>query len=174
MKTARLFSDYGTALALCYEEEISGEAYFVRLAEFFTGRQRQALLFLADMERRTAASIRPLVDRHGLAVADPAKLRMSGQRDAERKSGTSWETLVTEMADEFAVFVEEFKHLERLAPVSDGDCIGMLTRHEVAALEFANREAAGLAESLGPLEEFLDSLVGRAGKTGAARTPQSA
>ncbi|HUS53147.1 MAG TPA: hypothetical protein VMY41_03975 [Thermohalobaculum sp.] len=157
-QAARVFSDYPAALVLFYEEEISGEAYFARMADFYPGRQRRALLLLAEIERRTASAMRPLLERHGLAVAGAAGLAAAGRTEAEQQSGATWQKLVAEMASGFPVFVAEFEQLEQLAPASDRSLISVLTRHEVAAIKFAQLEDAGNTESLRPLEEFLAGL----------------
>lgn len=151
----REFSDYRTALILSYDEEISGEAYFERLATFFAGRSSQALLLLARIERVTAAAIRPLLDRHGFVATDHSRLRADGLAEANRKSGVSWQELVEGMAVDFPAFVEEFEQVERLAPASDRELIRVLTDHEVAGIEFARREVTADPRSLDPLKDFL-------------------
>ena len=155
VRNVRVFSDYEAALVVSYEEEISGEAYFARLAEFYSGRQSRALLLLAQIEKCTALAIRPLLDRHRLVAADPAKLRAIGRAEAETHIGDTWQTLVAGMVSKFPDFVEEFEQIERLAPVKDRELIGILKEHELAAIEFARTEAAGAPNSLTPLEAFL-------------------
>jgi dimethylamine/trimethylamine dehydrogenase len=153
----RVFSDYQAALVVSYEEEISGEAFFARLAEFYSGRQCRALLLLAEIERYTASAIRPLMDRHRLVAAEPAELRAIGREEAETHIGDTWQTLVAGMASKFPDFVEEFEQIERLAPAGDKARIGILKEHELAAIEFARKEAKGAPNSLVPLEAFLAS-----------------
>jgi hypothetical protein len=155
VRNVRVFSDYEAALILSYEEEISGEAYFARLAEFYSGRPSQALLLLGEIETCTAAAIRPLLDRHKLVTADPAGLWAIGRAEAEIHNGDTWPTLVAHMVKKFPDYVEEFEQIERLAPAGDQDLIGVLKAHEVAAIEFARKEADGRPDSLAPLEAFL-------------------
>jgi len=157
-QAARVFSDFPATLVLFYEEEISGEAYFARMADFYPGRERRALLLLAEIERRTASAMRPLLERHGLAVADTVALAAAGRAEAEQRSSASWQKLVADMVSGFPVFVAEFEQLEQLAPASDRSVVRVLTRHEVAAVEFAVLEYAGNVDSLCPLEEFLAGL----------------
>ena len=154
-QAARVFSDYPATLVLFGEEEISGEAYFARMADFYPGRQRRALLLLAEIERRTVSVMRPLLERHGLAVADTVALAAAGRAEAERRSGASWRQLVADMASGFPVFVEEFRQIEQLAPAADLSVVRLLTQHEVAAVEFAVLEVRGDADSHCPLEAFL-------------------
>ena len=153
--TARLFEDYNAALLLFAEEEISGEAYFARLASFHSGRQSHALLLLARMESVVASAARTLLVRHGLATADASALRGAGQAEADAKAGTPWRDLVAEMTADFPAFVEEFEQVERLAPADERAVVRIFTKHEVAALEFARLEAGGNVDSLAPLERFL-------------------
>ncbi len=138
------------------EEEISGEVYFARLAEFFSGRERQALTMLAAVEAATAEAMRPLALRNRLPIADFAKLRTAGLAEADSRRGLSWAQLIEEMAETFPAFIEEFEQIERLAPADDRDVIQILVAHEVAAVAFAKLEAAGDPGSLRPLEAFLE------------------
>jgi hypothetical protein len=137
------------------EEEISGEAYFARMADFYPGRQRWALLRLAEIERRTVSAMHPLLERHGLAVADPVALAAAGRAEAEQMSGASWQKLVADMVSGFPTFVAEFEQFEQLAPASDRSVVRLLTRHEAVAVEFAALEVRDDAESHRPLEAFL-------------------
>jgi len=153
--SGRTFSDYGEALVMSLEEEISGEVYFARLAEFFCGRERQALLMLASVEAVTAEAIRPLLGRYGLGMADPEKLQAAGLAEADRRQGRTWTQLIEEMATTFPAFVDEFECIERLAPPEDKEFMRILVEHEVAAVSFAKLEARSDPVSLRPLEEFL-------------------
>lgn len=137
------------------EEEISGEVYFARLAEFFSGRRKQALLMLAEIEAVTAEAIRPLAKSHRLQIAAPDKLHATGLAEADGRRGLSWGALIDEMATTFPAYVEEFEAIERLAPAEDGKAIKILVDHEVAAVSFATLEAQADPASLRPLEEFL-------------------
>jgi hypothetical protein len=151
----RPIADYTEALVMSLEEEISGEVYFERLATFFSGRERLALLMLAAVEAATAEAMRPLALRRKLKISDFAKLRDTGLAEADRRLDLSWAQLVEEMASTFPAFVEEFECMERLAPADDREVIQILVAHEVAAVAFAKLEANGDPESLRPLEGFL-------------------
>ncbi len=154
---ARIYKDYKTALIMSYEEEISGEAYFAHASSFFTGRGRDALLLLAQVEAATAAAIYPLLERYGFATTNPDELRASGRAEADLKSGLSWTETVAEMVTDYPAYVEEFENLERLAPERDRKFVDVLIKHEIAAIEFAKLEAAGDQNSFAPLNTFLNT-----------------
>lgn len=155
---ARKFDDYHQALIVSLDEEISGEAYFARLAEYHSGHARRALKLLAEMESVTAAAIAPLLAEHGLRGGDRQELQHSGRAEADVQKSVSWQARVSAMVADFPAFVEEFKQIELLAPPADLETVAFVTQHEVAAVEFAMREAASRADSLTPLEDFLASI----------------
>jgi hypothetical protein len=153
--SARVFSDYHAALRVAYEEEIAGEGYFTGLAAQFSGRPRDALLLMARMERVTAAALRPLIARHGIAVADAAALFAEGAAEAAAQAGITWEELTRRMAEDYQVYMAEFDQLRRLAPETDQAPATLAAEHERALIDFGRREAAGDPASLAPLEAFL-------------------
>lgn len=152
---ARTFPDYASALLATYEEEISGEGYFAGLAGQLSGRPREALLLIARMERATAKVLRPLIERHGLATADPAALMARGAAAAEGQRGITWESLVRRMADEYPAYMDELEQLARLAPDEDQAAIAIAAEHELALIELGRREVAGDPRSLEPIERFV-------------------
>lgn len=151
----RVFPDYPAALRICFEEEIAGEGYFTGLARQFSGRPRDALLMMARMERVTAAALRPLIARHGIAAADEAALVAEGAAEAAAQAGLSWEDLTRRMAAEYPAYMAEFDQLLRLAPATDQAPAALAAEHEHALIAFARREAAGDPASLAPLAAFL-------------------
>lgn len=155
MISARVFSDYHSALRLSYEEEISGEGYFACLAGHFSGRPRDALLMIARMERVTATALRALIVRHGIGTTDQAALMAGGKAEAAAQEGITWDSLTRSMAEEYLVYMEEFDQLARLAPESDQAPITIAVQHERALIDFARREVAGDPRSLEPIVQFL-------------------
>ena len=148
---------YLKTLLKYYEEEVMGEAYFHELAEHTRGAaERGKLLLLAEVERRAAEVVRPLLDRHGLAPRDAAVLETLGAAHAERHRNYSWMEFMAYMIARYPAYVVEFEALERLAPEDDLPTLKLLTHHEVVAIEFANKEIAGDPDSLAPLREYLD------------------
>ncbi len=140
-----------------YEEEVMGETYFHGLAGHIGGAaERGKLVLLAEVERRVAGVVRPLLDRHGLSPRDAAVLETLGAAHVERHRRYSWMEFMAHMVARYPAYVAEFEALERLAPEDDLPVLKLLTHHEVVAIEFANREIAGDPDSLAPLREYLD------------------
>jgi hypothetical protein len=88
-----------------------------------------------------------------------AALRLDGRREADALRGESWESLIAGMRSSLPVFIEECAAVELLAPREDLRVVRLVTGHEVALLDFAEREAAGDPGSLEPLERFLSELL---------------
>ncbi len=148
---------YRETLLRYYEEEVMGEAYFLGLAGHFSGSdERRKLVLLAEVERRAAEAVRPLLDKYGLVPRDESVLEPLGQADVEPHRRYSWAQLMAYMAARYPAYLDEFAALERLAPEADLATLRLLTDHEVAAIDFANKEVAGDPDSLAPIREFLD------------------
>jgi hypothetical protein len=148
-----------------YEEEVMGAAYFDGLAEYIGGpAERGKLRLLAEVERRAAELVRPLLDRHGLAPRDAVVLESLGAAQIERHRRYSWREYVAYMAARFPAYVDEFEALERLAPEDDLPALKALTHHEVVTIDFAHKEIAGDPDSLAPLRKYLDRPTARGGR----------
>ncbi|MCX8508558.1 MAG: hypothetical protein ORN49_06740 [Rhodobacteraceae bacterium] len=158
----RSFPDYAAALRTAYEEEVSGESYFARLAEFHPGRAAEALRLMARMERVTAAAVKPAIRRHAIPCTDPDQLRSEGRAEADRMAGWSWDRLVRDMRDNFAPYVTEFERLAARAPDADKPATRLLVDHERAIIRFAELDAAGDLESHTPLLAYLARFAGTA------------
>ncbi|MCH7539320.1 MAG: hypothetical protein IH999_02800 [Proteobacteria bacterium] len=150
-------ADYRERLLLYYEEEVMGAAYFTGLARYFGGAaEREKLARLAEVERRAAEVIRPLLEKHGLVPRDVSVLKPLGEAHVERHRRYSWADLMAYMVARYPAYLEEFKELERLAPEDDLPALKLLTHHEVVTIDFANREIAGDPDSLASIREYLD------------------
>lgn len=149
--------DYLTALLANYEDEVIGEAYFRGLGDRFSVEpQREKLALLAELERRTADVIRPLIDRHGLVPRPRSVLSEAGRIEAAAYRGRGWPDLMQEMAGTYQVFVEEFRALEQMAPDDDRPALSRLTEHELLIIAFAEQELAGSPDSLDAIRRFLE------------------
>ena len=90
---------YRERLLSYYEEEIMGQAYFNGLAGHFGGAgEREKLALLAEVERRAADVMRPLLVKHGLVPRDEALLQRLGEADAEPDGRYSWAELMAHTA----------------------------------------------------------------------------
>ena len=86
----RAFPDYAAALLSAYEEEVSGEAYFAALAAMHSGRARDSLTLMAEMERATARALEPLLEAAIVRPADRSALLEEGRAEAQELAGQSW------------------------------------------------------------------------------------
>ena len=150
-------ADYLETLLRYYEEEVMGAAYFDGLARYFGGAaERAKLAQLAEVERRAAEVVRPLLEKHGLVPRDESVLKPLGEADVERHRRYSWAELMAYMATRYPAYLEEFEALERMAPEADLPALKLLTYHEVVAIDFANKEIAGDPDSLASIRQYLD------------------
>jgi len=146
---------YLDTLKLYYEEEIEGEAYFDGVAERLEDPDhKQKMHLLGRIEEYAAASVVPLLEKHGLTPRSAQTLCQSGQAQADN-STADWNKLITGMQKTFPGYVEDFERLEALAPPEDLPLLKILTAHEVAAVEFLMLEALGDVNSAGPLLHYL-------------------
>ncbi len=146
---------YLETLLLYYEEEIMGEAYFEAMAERFEAPDRaEKMRLLADVERRAAAHVRPLIERHRLTPRPDPELRALGRAEAAAESG-DWETVMAGMRKSYPGYVDAFERLEAMAPVADRPALARLTEHETAAIAFLDAERDGSGDSTAPLRHYV-------------------
>ncbi len=111
-----------------YEEEVMGEAYFYGLADHIGGAvEREKLALLAEVERRAADVVRPLLEKHGLVPRDESVLKALGEADVERHRHYGWMELMVYMAGRYPAYLDDFEALERLAPEDDMPALKLLT-----------------------------------------------
>jgi dimethylamine/trimethylamine dehydrogenase len=150
--------NYLDTLLLYYEEEIMGEVYFAGLAAHFSEPGAAAKLkLLAGVEERAARAVRPLIERHRLVPRESAELTALGSAHVAEHRDLTWHGFVSYMAERYPAYIDDFEGLERLAPMEDLAALKVLTAHEHAAIEFANRELAGDADSIAPLVAYIES-----------------
>lgn len=165
-KGPRRFDHYPSALILFWEEEIGGIAFFRALSQGFAGRQKRALELMAEAEVITADLLRPLLDKYGLKAGDAKTLTASGIKEAKALGQVTWADLLKRWQIGFPDFIDEFEQIERLGPPEDLPRLKAVTAHEIAAVDFLNLEMQGSAESLRPLEIFLETYaVGGLGRS---------
>jgi len=149
-------AEYHKTLLQYFEEEIMGEAYFHGLVPHFTEPGAKAALeALAHVERHAAEAEHPLIEKHDLKPRPQSELARLAEADTVSHTGLSWREFVSYMAKRYPAYLEDFAGLEKMAPPEDLPALQFLTEHEVAAIEFANLELAGNADSLRPLTRYL-------------------
>ena len=153
---AGLDPSYLETLQLYFEEEIMGEAYFTGLADCFEASgQREKLILLAKVERHAAEAVRPLLQKYDLQPRNEAELASLEADTIRRHGGWSWSELISYMVEHYPLYMDDFEGLEKMAPQLDLPPLKFLTAHETAAIEFANLEHSGVADSAEPLRRYL-------------------
>jgi len=147
---------YHKTLLVYYEEEIMGEAYFNGLARLYANAgAREKLILLAQVERRAAEAMEPLLRKYDLKPRKETVLLELGTAQAEKEK-RSWPEFVEYMIKRFPAYIDDFEGLERLAPKVDLPPLKVLTEHEVVAIEFAEKEFSGDEDSTAPLHRYLE------------------
>ncbi len=147
---------YLDTLLLYFEEEIMGEAYFNGLAARFDASEHKAKLkLLAEVERHAAEAVRPLLEKYGLRPRSDEELAQLEAETIDLHGTWTWQELVRHMVERYPLYMDDFAGLEKLAPAPDLPPLRFLTAHETAAIEFANLEHAGRADSAEPLRHYL-------------------
>ncbi|MFK7836511.1 MAG: FAD-dependent oxidoreductase [Sulfitobacter sp.] len=146
---------YLETLLLYYEEEIEGEAYFAGVAEKLSlPEQRDVFAMLAQVETYTAAAMRPLIEKYGLTPRSVDELHASGKAQAAKECD-DWQALMDEMRETYPSYIDAFEKLEAMAPTEDLPGLKIATAHEIAAVDFLDREAANDPDYTAPLRHFL-------------------
>ena len=84
------------------------------------------------------------------------ELHANGRAEAAN-APDDWSTLISEMQRTYPGYITAFRKLEAIAPLEDRPTLKVATAHELAAMEFLDREVAGISESRDPLERFLQT-----------------
>jgi hypothetical protein len=114
---------------------------------------------LAQLERETAASMRPLVEKHGGPIEMDYALQRQSVQDAAVYSDKTWEDVMLSMSEVLPSYVKTFSELEAAAPTGELPALQGLTRHEEALVEFVRRELCGqTSDSLAPVLALLSKL----------------
>ena len=152
---SRLVSEkYLKTLCAYFEEEVSGEAYFRGLIPFLG--EGTKLELLARMEHQAAASVLPLIKKYGLEPRTPDVLEQEGLDHVDRHKDLTWQGFMHHIVSYYPVYLEEFAALEAMAPKADLAYLKKLSRHEVLAIEFAERELSKDPTSMDSLKAYLD------------------
>ena len=152
-KHTQASEEYLDTLLRYFEDEVSGEAYFYGLAEYFVERKKTILL--ARVERRAAETVRPLLDKYGLQPRDESVIHDQGKGYVKVHQSYSWHDFMNHIIKRYPGYLDDFKRLEDMAPREDLPALNLLTEHEIAVIDFAKMELAGNPDSLLPLNRYL-------------------
>lgn len=148
---------YLETLQLYYEEEIEGEAYFDAIAERLTDPdEREKMHLMARVEAVAAASVAPLLRKHGLTPRPAAELQASGRASAAEVT-KDYATLIAEWRRSFPAYMDDFERLEAMAPPEDLPALRVLTAHEVAAIAYLDLEDEGQPDSAAPMRRYIET-----------------
>ena len=135
--------------------ETLGEAMFVSLETSATNdRERQVCRLMAELEKVTAELLVPVMRRHGVDY-DRAAAWTEGEECTARMIKDGWVSYFDAIIPLSEAGLAEMQRLHELSDEQDRPATARLVAHEVAFLEFAQREAAGDTDSTAPLERFL-------------------
>lgn len=157
----RKFPTFNAALAVAFEEEASGLAYWTSLAAQHEGRQREALELVVRIHQLTIATLEPLVAKHRCSVFTEKGMERQGVREAAAVKMLEWSRLVQRLVEEHPPYVVEFNELVAAGPVEDRPMLGLVAEAGEAIVEFARRECGGEASSTQPLSQVIERLESR-------------
>lgn len=147
---------YLQTLVQYFEEEISGEAYFLALTQYFDEPdQREKLILMAQVERYAAEEMRPLLRKYDLTPRTDSELHPLGRASYGRHEFSDWNDFMTDISVRYPNYLVQFAALENMAPGEDRQALRILTNHEVAAIAFADLELAGDTDSAAPMRRYL-------------------
>jgi dimethylamine/trimethylamine dehydrogenase len=96
-----------------------------------------------------------LLEKYGLTPRDQSACQSDGRSLQELHQSYSWPELMTHMVERYPGYVDDFRALEQMAPIEDLTALNVLTDHEVAVINFAEKELAGDPDSMAPLLKYL-------------------
>jgi hypothetical protein len=148
-------SDYNELLLDAYKGELFGEALFTAMAEREEFEDHAAQIrTLATIERRTAATLQPLVEAAGLEC-DEDESRAQGRELGG--AGGDWLGFVRALHDALPPFLANFVRLRELADDPHDKALAALVAHELAINAFAELELTGNNDvSLVVLTRYLE------------------
>jgi hypothetical protein len=154
--TMGLMESYYEGIRKAYEGEIVGEALYRLLSERSTdSARRRKLAVIAAVERRTRDHLESIATRLGIK-AQAADIQARIERRAVELASLEWPAFIEKALRDWPPFIDEFEATLRLAPARDARSVRWVVDHERALVEFARLEQAGCADSLKPIEAFLE------------------
>ena len=147
---------YDTMLFEAYRGELFGDGFFGAVAAQFDGEQRTKCEGLQQIEQRTAAALRPLVDPGLLATLDEEEARDSGPALVAAQGQFEWNGFLHALHDALPAFLADFVRVRELADDPNAPALVALVQHEQTISAFTELEVAGHRDmSLALLERYL-------------------
>jgi hypothetical protein len=158
----RRFTEYVAALAVAYEDEAAGIAYYEELANVHEGARRESMALFRDIEVLATRVLEPLVERNRAPVFRGPVLAERGRREVAVYRLLPWEELMRRMLRDHQAFVQELQQLVDMAPEADREVVQAVTDIEHAIVQFLERETEGHPDSTEAAREIhrrLESLL---------------
>jgi hypothetical protein len=146
---------YREKIREAYDGEIFGAAFFSALASRFAANEdvRKKCEIMRDIELATAEKLKPVVARLNLPPSDHPTLEAGGRNAAAQV--TEWEPFVARFKKLAPGFVAQFEAIVPLAPPQDQAAVKFLVDHEVAFVDFTEKESSGKGDSMAELRRLL-------------------
>ncbi len=151
--------EFARLLVWAYRGELQGEAMFGALAGAWAidGRAED-LLVLAELERRMACALVPLLRRYSLDGGDDERSRRAGRESAAAIAGEGWDDFLDQFAPATDAALARYHRIRDLAPDRDR-VIDELIAHEEALQAYAAAVMSGEAgRSLEPVHAVIERL----------------
>jgi hypothetical protein len=147
---------YDSLVLDAYRGELFGDGFFGAVAEQFDGEQRAKVELLQQIEQRTAAVLRPLVDPGLLAALDEDAARKSGDDLVAAQGTFEWATFLRGLHDALPGFLAAFVRTRELADDPNDGALVALVQHEQTIATFTDLELDGHVDvSRALLERYL-------------------
>ena len=152
-------SEYEELLLEAYRGELLGKALFGAMADTETDdTQREKVRALEQVEARTAARLRTLVEASGIDD-DEQGSQADGVQLAEAVRSQPWLTFLRDLRRALPAYLANFERLQSIG-VPDDPILAELVAHERAIDRFAELEEDGRsADALAVLHAHLDASL---------------
>jgi len=154
----RRFTEYVAALAVAYEDEAAGIAYYEELARIHEGPNAAKMLLFSEIEALAARALEPLVERNRSPVFRGPVLAARGRREVAIYGELEWGLLMRRMLRDHLAFVDELQQLVDMAPEVDRPVVRLIADIEVAIVQFLEREIEGHPDSTEMARDVLARL----------------
>ena len=152
-------TEFADLLVWAYRGEVSGEAIFDALADAWADHDyAERLRVLAELERRMARRLTPLLTRHELDGGDDERSRTAGRDGAAVLAGDGWHDFLRMFAPVTDDALVRYRRLQSMATQPD-PAFDLLIAHEEALQAFSAAELAGDTEhALDPVRDVIARL----------------